>query len=199
MIALNESTSEPGLRPAARACRVTATYPQGGTGIPAGEINYPGAAAHMRPAAATEFCAVDATSGFGLSPNALNINGADTYQFVMGNPVDRADPTGLNVPCYKCLQILDQEKAQALHQIEQEAIGLGIPSLSAWKIVGTSVVLAGTLGTFGGPITGAVVLAIGLAEGGKKFIELHAMQEQIDAEISSDVAAFHNCMRNCCS
>jgi RHS repeat-associated protein len=127
------------------------------------------------------------------------INGADTYQFVMGNPVDRADPTGLSVPCYKCLQILDQEKAQALHQIEQEAIGLGIPSLSAWKIVGTSVVLAGTLGTFGGPITGAVVLAIGLAEGGKKFIELHAMQEQIDAEISSDVAAFHNCMRNCCS
>ncbi len=32
----------------------------------------PGAAAHMRPAAATGFCAVDATSGFGLSPNAIN-------------------------------------------------------------------------------------------------------------------------------
>ncbi len=95
MVALNETTSEPGLRRAARGGRVTATYPQGGTGIPAGEMNYPGAAAHMRPAAATGFRAGDATSGFGLSPNALNINGADTYQFVGSDPVDAVDPWGL--------------------------------------------------------------------------------------------------------
>jgi hypothetical protein len=38
---------------------------------------------------------VDPTRGFGLSPNVLNINGANTYQFVMSNPVDRTAPTGL--------------------------------------------------------------------------------------------------------
>ncbi len=37
----------------AQGYAVTVTYPQGGTGIPAGEMNCPGAAAHMRPAAAT--------------------------------------------------------------------------------------------------------------------------------------------------
>ena len=79
---------------------MAATYPQGGTGIPAGEMNCPGAAAHMRPAAATGFCAVDATSGFGLSPNALNINGAYTYQFVESDPVGRVDASGLF--CWSC-------------------------------------------------------------------------------------------------
>ena len=94
MVALNESTSE--LRPCriARSCRVTAEYPQGGTGIPAGEMNYPGAAAHMRPAAATGFRGGDATSGFGLSPNALNINEANTYHFVGSDPVGSVDPWG---------------------------------------------------------------------------------------------------------
>ncbi len=53
MVALNETASELGSCRSARSCRVTATYPQGGTGIPAGEMNYPGAAAHMQPAAAT--------------------------------------------------------------------------------------------------------------------------------------------------
>ena len=82
MVALNETTSE--LRPCriAPRCRVTAEYPQGGTGIPAGEMNYPGAAAHMRPAAATGFRGADATNGFGSPPNALNINAPvlqDTY------------------------------------------------------------------------------------------------------------------------
>ena len=48
MVATIETTSEPGPQPAGRGYAVTATYPQGGTGIPAGEINYPGAAAHMR-------------------------------------------------------------------------------------------------------------------------------------------------------
>ncbi len=68
MVAVGETTSEPGLRPVVPRCRVAATYPQGGTGIPAGEMNCPGAAAHMRPAAATGFRAGDATSGFGLVP-----------------------------------------------------------------------------------------------------------------------------------
>ncbi len=96
MVATNETTSELGPCRSARSCAVTATYPQGGTGIPAGEMNYPGAAAHMQPAAATGFCAVDATSGFGLSPNALNINEANTYQFVGSDPVGRVNPGGTN-------------------------------------------------------------------------------------------------------
>ncbi len=95
MVATNETALELRPRRISRGCRVAATYPQGGTGIPAGEMNYPGAAAHMRPAAATGFCEVDATSGFGLSPNALNINGADTYQFVGSDPTSYADPSGL--------------------------------------------------------------------------------------------------------
>ena len=94
MVATIETTSEPGPRRAARGGVAAATYPQGGTGIPSGEMNCPGAAAHMRPAAATGFRAVDATSGFGLSPNALNINGANTYQFVGDGPVGRADASG---------------------------------------------------------------------------------------------------------
>ena len=94
MVALNETTSEPGPRRAARGGVAAATYPQGGTGIPSGEMNCPGAAAHMRPAAATGFRAVDVTSGFGLSPNALNINGANTYQFVGDGPVGRVDASG---------------------------------------------------------------------------------------------------------
>ncbi len=94
MIALNETTSEPGLRRAARGGVAAATYPQGGTGIPAGEINCPGAAAHMRSAAATGFRAVDGTNGFGSPPNALNINGTDTYQFVGSDPVGAVDASG---------------------------------------------------------------------------------------------------------
>ncbi len=93
MVATIETTSEPGPRPAARACRVTAEYPQGGTGIPAGEMNCPGAAAQSR-SLGTGFRAVDATNGFGLSPNALNINGADTYQFVGSDPVGLVDAMG---------------------------------------------------------------------------------------------------------
>ncbi len=69
--------------------RFTRSYPQGSTGIPACEMNYPGAAAQPHPSVPTGFRAVDGTSGFGLSQNALNINGANTYQFVMSNPVGR--------------------------------------------------------------------------------------------------------------
>ena len=56
--------------------------------------NHPGAAAQPRPPASTGFRGGDATSGLGLSPNALNINGANTYQFVTSNPVGRMDAWG---------------------------------------------------------------------------------------------------------
>ena len=40
MVALNETASELGPRRVARGCRVAVTYPQGGTGIPAGTTSY---------------------------------------------------------------------------------------------------------------------------------------------------------------
>jgi hypothetical protein len=49
-------------------------------------MNYPGAAAQPRPPASAGFREADATSGFALSPNALNPNGANKYQFAMSNP-----------------------------------------------------------------------------------------------------------------
>ena len=74
----------------------TRSYPQGSTAIPACEANYPGAAALTRHPASTGFRGGDATSSLGLSPNALNINGANTYQFVMSNPVGSVDVAGLD-------------------------------------------------------------------------------------------------------
>ena len=93
MVATNESTLELGPRRAARGCRVVATYLQGGTGIAAGEVNYPGAAARSR-CLETGFRAADGTDGFGLSPNALNINGVHTYQVVRSEPTSCVDPSG---------------------------------------------------------------------------------------------------------
>ena len=93
MVALIETTSELGSRRAARGCRVVAGGHQGGTGIAVGGVGYSGAAAQSR-CLGTGFRAVDAISGLGLSPNALHINGADTYQFVMGNPVGMVDASG---------------------------------------------------------------------------------------------------------
>ncbi len=81
MVALAETISEHGPRRISHGCRGTAEYPQGGTGIPAGEMNCPGAAAQSRYLG-TGFHEVDGTNGFGLSPNALNINAPvlqDTY------------------------------------------------------------------------------------------------------------------------
>ncbi len=40
MVALNETTSEPGLRRISRGCRGTATYPQGTSQMPPGTTNY---------------------------------------------------------------------------------------------------------------------------------------------------------------
>ena len=70
--------------------------PQGSTAIPACEMKYPGDAAHSRSFGAG-FRGVDASSGVGLSPNALNINGANRYQFVMNNPTSATDPSGATI------------------------------------------------------------------------------------------------------
>ncbi len=92
MVALNEKASELGRRLVVRGCRVTAAY-QGGTGIAAGDVGCPGAAAQSRYLG-TGFRAADGTNNFGLSLNALGFNGADTYQFVVSNPVGYLDPSG---------------------------------------------------------------------------------------------------------
>ncbi len=82
MVALNETALELGLRPAARGCRVTASYPQGGTGIPAGEMNYPGAAAHMRPAATTGFRGVEWNSLFPRWAGPLSLYYTSSWQLI---------------------------------------------------------------------------------------------------------------------
>ncbi len=92
MVALGESISEPGLRPVVPRCRVAATYPQGGTGIPAGEMSCPGAAAHMRPAAATEFRRDEGSAFLDRFAAPLNINAPvlqDTYSAGVIQPNSR--------------------------------------------------------------------------------------------------------------
>jgi hypothetical protein len=69
-------------------------------GVAHREINqdpagYPGAAAHCR-AVGTGFRGADAEHNCGEhSSSPFNINGANTYQFVMSNPVGNVDPEGL--------------------------------------------------------------------------------------------------------
>ncbi len=92
MIALSESISELEPCPASRGCRGTTEYPQGGTGILDGEMNYPGAAAHMRPAAATGFHGVESDGVLGSDPHPLNINAPvlqDTYSAGVIQPNSR--------------------------------------------------------------------------------------------------------------
>ncbi len=92
MVALSETISEPGLRRAVPRCRVTAEYPQGGTGILDGEMNYLGAAAHMRPAAATGFRGVESGGVVRGDPHPLNINAPvlqDTYSAGVIQPNSR--------------------------------------------------------------------------------------------------------------
>ena len=74
------------------------------TGVAHREINqdpagYPGAAALSR-GVGTGFRGVDAKHNCGehRSP-PLNIDGANTYQFVMSNPVGNVDPWGLSTAC----------------------------------------------------------------------------------------------------
>ena len=124
MVTLSESISGLGPRRTSRGHRVTATYPQGGTGIPAGTTNYiyydsqwqaietrsggtansnvtsqtvwsaayPGAAAHMRPAAATGFRGIESDGVLGSDPHPLNINAPvlqDTYSAGVIQPNSR--------------------------------------------------------------------------------------------------------------
>ena len=56
---------------------------------------YPGAAAHTRLGGGTGFRGVEEAIFASGSSLHLNINGANTYQFVIGNPVGRVDATGL--------------------------------------------------------------------------------------------------------
>ena len=59
---------------------------------------YPAAAAHPRPGASAGFRGADAEHNCGeLRSPPLNINGANTYQFVMSNPVGNVDPEGTQV------------------------------------------------------------------------------------------------------
>ncbi len=66
----------------AQGYAVTATYPQGGTSIPAGETNYPGAAAHIRPAAATGFRGVEWNSLFPRWAGPLSLYYTSSWQLV---------------------------------------------------------------------------------------------------------------------
>ncbi len=60
-----------------------------------GPAGYPGAAALSRAGRGTGFRGVDAEHNCGeLRSLPLNINGANTYQFVMNNPVGSTDPNG---------------------------------------------------------------------------------------------------------
>jgi RHS repeat-associated protein len=125
--------------------------------------------------------------------------GINLYEYVEGRAEVEVDPEGLLrcVPCYVCQQTLDQEEAQAIQQIRQEAIGLGFPGDLSWNITasGTLVLISSNL--WGGPIgvtVGRILLLGGIIG---KLIELGALIQQLDAEIQSDIAAYKNCMKNC--
>ena len=125
--------------------------------------------------------------------------GINLYEYVGGRAEVEVDPEGLLrcVPCYVCQQTLDQEEAQAIQQIRQEAIGLGFPGDLSWNITasGTLVLISSNL--WGGPIgvtVGRILLLGGIIG---KLIELGALIQQLDAEIQSDIAAYKNCMKNC--
>jgi|GEM_PF-2211244 len=86
-------SKESGLRQEPKSSR------RAGTGVAHREINqdplqYPGAAAQSRYFG-TGFRWIEGANSAGISPPRLNINGANTYQFVMGNPVGYDDSFGL--------------------------------------------------------------------------------------------------------
>ena len=91
MVATIETTSELGLRRAARGCRVVAGGHQTGTGVAAGEVGYSGATAQFR-CLGTGFRAADGTNSFGLSPNALNSNRVNLHEYVVA--MAAVDPAG---------------------------------------------------------------------------------------------------------
>ena len=69
--------------------------PSLGTWVSQDPAQYPSAAAQPRPPTSAGFRAVEETYFAGISLPQLNINGADTYQFVIGNPLGRVDAGGL--------------------------------------------------------------------------------------------------------
>jgi hypothetical protein len=94
-------SKESGLRQEPKSSR------RAGTGVAHREINqyplqYPGAAAQSR-CFGTGFRWIEGANSAGISPPRLNINGANTYQFVMGNPVGATDPLGF-CECSDCLR-----------------------------------------------------------------------------------------------
>ena len=106
-------------------------YPQGSTAIPACETNYPGAAAQPQPPVSAKFREGDPTRGFGLSPNALDINGANTYQFVMSNPVGSVDAWRLSAAVDSLPQAADLTPAQAQQQVGPGWEVTGNPELTS--------------------------------------------------------------------
>jgi RHS repeat-associated protein len=125
--------------------------------------------------------------------------GVNLYEYVGGRAVVAVDPAGMLrcVPCYVCQQTLDQEEAQAIQQIEPEAIGLGFPGDLSWKITASGTLALVSRSLWGRPIGAAVGLIFGLVGIIGKAIELGALMQQHDAEIRSDIAAYKNCMKNC--
>ena len=103
MVEVGETTSEPGLRPVVPRCRVTAEYPQGGTGIPAGEMNYPGAAAPPPPSVSAGFRGVEGPVRLGRCAAPLNL---DHIGFVGGYELTYSPATFPLQSTDKCLKIV---------------------------------------------------------------------------------------------
>ncbi len=138
MVTLDERISEPGLRPVVPRCRVVATYPQGGTGIPTGAV----------PMVNNLFQGMPLDSVTGLyyerarwySPSlgawvsqdpAGYINGADTYQFVGDGPVGRVDAGGLF--CWSCLWAVADYAQMGVDMVG--AIATTTAALDTWASV----------------------------------------------------------------
>lgn len=83
-----------------------------------------------------------------------------------------------------------KERLDAMKAIARESQGSGIPwDARAWRIVGSSVAVAASVGLWGGGMGGAVFVLLGLAGGFGKLIELSALMKQQSALIDSDIAA----------
>ncbi len=98
------------------------------TPLDAGATNYPGAFAQPRlwaaeacPGRAGRFRRVDDFNCASVALPRLNINGTDTYQFVVGNPVGRVDPSDFDCEEYlREHQKALQEAAKAQREIQKD-------------------------------------------------------------------------------